>query len=195
VTAHEPDASRRARPGDTVSISATLVLRHLAGFRDALGNDTVARGLETLPAQLQMEIEALVAGAWLAVEQVDIIYDAIAREAGRSVESMVPTVIAAANERVFSTVWKALMRLAPGRLILRRAAAVYRKRYTHGVVTTRDLEDGGIEVDLTHWPGITRNRILGISSGIRAILRLSGTSNPQVTHRKTPDGVCFVVRM
>ncbi len=195
MTTHQDDESRRARPGDTVSISATLVLRHLAGFRDALGNETVDRGLETLPIELRMEVEALVAGAWLAVDKVDTIYDAIAHEAGRSMESMVPSVIEAANERVFSTVWKALMRLAPGRLILRRAAAVYRKSYTHGVMTTQDLDDGSIQVELTHWPEITRNRILGISSGIRAILRLSGTSNPQVTHRKTPDGVCFVVRM
>lgn len=190
---HNTDASRRAKPGDTVRMSATLVLRHLVGFRSELGSGAVDRALQGLPTELQREVEALVAGAWLDVGKIDIVYESIAAEAGRPLEDLFPTVIEAANAQVFNTVWKALLRLAPGRLVVRRAAAVYRKSYTHGVMTARDVE-GGIELDLTHWPGITRNRILGTIAGVRAGLRISGNVDARVSHRRTTDGVCFVIQ-
>ncbi len=174
-------------------MSATLVLRHLSGFRAELGIDTVGRALEALPPELRDEVEALVAGAWLDVGKIDVIYGTIAAEAGRALEELFPTVIETANEQVFNTVWKALMRLAPGRMIVRRAAAVYRKSYTHGVMTPRDVP-GGVELDLTHWPGITRNRILGISAATRAALRISGSPDARLSHRRTSDGVCFLIR-
>ncbi len=189
----EADASRRANPGDVVKMSATLVLRHLVGFRAELGDNAVDGALERLSAELRDEVDALVAGAWLDVDKIDIVYEGIATEAGRSLEELFPTIIEAANEQVFNTVWKALLRLAPGRMIIRRAAAVYRKSYTHGVMTARDIE-GGVELDLTHWPGITRNRILGIIAGARAALRISGSADARLSHRRTPDGVCFAVR-
>lgn len=189
----EQRASRRAKPGDTVEMSANLVLRHLVGFRMELGSDAVDRALRTLPTELQGEVGTLVAGDWLAVDKIDIVYGSIAEETDRSLEQLVPTVIGPANEQVFNTVWKALLRLAPGRLILRRAPAVYRKSYSHGVMTCREVE-GVVELDVTHWPGITRNRIQGITAGIRATLRISGSEDARVTHRRTPDGACFVLR-
>ncbi len=189
----EPDALRRAQPGDTVEMSATLVLRHLVGFRAELGDKAVDEALKKIPAPLREEVDALVAGAWLGVDKIDILYESIAAQAGRSLEELFPTVIESANEQVFNTVWKALLRLAPGRMIVRRAAAVYRKSYTHGVMTPRDVE-GGVELDLTHWPGITRNRILGIIAGMRAALRISGSADARISHRRTSDGVCFMVQ-
>lgn len=110
-------------------MSATLVLRHLVGFRSELGSGAVDRALQGLPTELQREVEALVAGAWLDVGKIDIVYESIAAEAGRPLEELFPTVIEAANAQVFNTVWKALLRLAPGRLVVRRAAAVYRKSF------------------------------------------------------------------
>lgn len=190
----EAHASRRAKAGDTVKMSATLVLRHLVGFRAALGDAPVDAALEKLPAPLRAEVDALVAGAWLDVDKIDIIYESIAAEAGRSLEELFPTVIESANEQVFNTIWKALLRLASGRMVMRRAAALYRKSYTHGVMTPRDVE-GGVELELSHWPGITRNRILGITAGMRAGLRISGSPDARVSHRRTSDGVCFLIRL
>ena len=185
--------SRRAQPGELVSMAATLILRHLDAFRLEVGVDTVDRAIASLPLPVQRELEALVPGAWLGCDRIDMVYEAIARESGRPLDDLLPMVAERGNEDAFSTVWKALLRMVPGRLIVRRAATVFAKSYTHGMMEARST-DAGLQLELTHWPNVPRNRLLGIASGARAILRVAGQPDVHVAWERTPDGALFNVR-
>ena len=190
----DPFAHRRVHPGVVVKMSATLVLRHLDAFRAELGLDIVDRAIAGLPRPMREELDALVSGAWFACEDVDTVYEAIATAAGRDLEELLPVVTQRGNADTFSTVWKALMRMAPGRLLLKRAGAMFEKTYTHGRLTATDLGDD-VCLDLTHWPGVPNNRLLGTAAGVRAVLRLAGRSDARVECERTPDGARFLIRM
>ncbi len=188
-----PAEDRRAHPGAEVLMSGTLVLRHLSAFRTELGEEAVARAIATLPDSLQAEVAALVAGAWLAVAKLDQVYTAMADVSGRRLEDLLPLITERGNEEAFSTIWRALMRMAPGRLVLQRATVVFEKTYSHGVMRARSTE-GGAVLELTHWPSVTRNRLLGIAAATRAALRLTGKDGVHVDFETTPDGAVFQVR-
>lgn len=185
--------SRRVEPDTVVQMSATLALRHLDAFRAEVGLNSVGRALASLSEPTRHEVDALVPGAWLDCHVLDTIYDAIARESGRTVEDLLPRVAERGAQDAFSTVWKALLRMAPGRLVVKRAAAMFEKSYTHGVMTAQNSADG-MELDLTHWPGVARYRLLGIAAGSRAALRLAGKFEATIEFENTPDGARFFVR-
>ncbi len=174
-------------------MAAALVLRHLDAFRHVLGVDVVDGAIGRLPPVLEAEVSALVPGAWLAVDKVDIVYTSIAKAGGRELEELFPIAIERGNEAAFSTVWKALLRMAPGRLILRRATTLFEKSYTHGVLTATDVE-GGAELVLSHWPGVTRNRLLGTAAGMRAAFKLAGKPGADVMFEFSEDGATFYVQ-
>lgn len=173
-------------------MSGTLVLRHLSAFRSELGPTLVDRALETLPEALQDEVEALVAGAWLAVDRVDQLYEAMSKTCGRPLEELLPVITERGNEAAFSTIWSALLRMAPGRLVLQRATVVFEKSYSHGVLRATSTT-GGATLELTHWPDVPRNRLLGISAAARAALRLTGKLDVRVAFRSTHDGAVFTI--
>jgi len=156
-------------------MSGTLVRRHLDAFRAELGVDTVDAAIATLPVSIREELDTLVSGAWFSCNLADIVYDAIAEASGRDVEELLPIAAERGSVDAFSSVWKALMRMAPGRLLVKRASAMFEKSYTHGKLTATDVGED-IRLDLTHWPNVHRNRILGTAAGIRAVLQLAGRS-------------------
>lgn len=174
-------------------MSGTLVLRHLSAFRAELGPTLVERALHTLPQTLQAEVEVLVAGAWLSVDKLDQVYQAMSDTSGRPLEELLPVITERGNEAAFSTIWSALLRMAPGRLVLQRATVVFEKSYSHGVLRATSTE-GGSRFELTHWPNVPRNRLLGISAATRAVLRLTGKLNVSVAFESTDDGAIFTVR-
>lgn len=83
--------------------------------------------------------------------------------------------------------------MAPGRLILRRATTLFEKSYTHGVLKAHDVEDGA-KLVLSHWPGVTRNRLLSTSAGMRAAFKLAGKPGVDVSFEHHDDGATFYVR-
>lgn len=190
----DPFADRRVEPGVEVKMSATLVLRHLDAFRAELGVDVVDAAIARQPTAVREELDALVSGAWFACDRVDAIYDSLAAITGRDVEELLPVAAERGNVDAFSSVWKALMRMAPGRLLIKRASAMFEKSYTHGKLTATDVGQD-VQLDLTHWPNVPRNRILGTAAGIRAVLRLAGRSDAQVEHERPPDGARFMIRL
>ncbi|MCR9164893.1 MAG: hypothetical protein ACE37F_30885 [Nannocystaceae bacterium] len=187
-------ASRRVGPDTTVQMSATLVLRHLDAFRAEVGSNTVDRALASLPEAVRDEVDALVPGAWLDCPRIDDIYDAIALEAGDSVEGLLPAVAERGTHDAFSSVWRALLRMAPGRLVVKRAASLFEKSYTHGVLSAVNSPEG-MTLELTHWPGVPRNRLLGIAAGSRAALRLAGKFEASIDFQTSPDGAYFFVKL
>ena len=185
--------SRRVQPDTVVQMSATLVLRHLDAFRAEVGMNAVGQALASLSESTQREVDALVPGAWLDCERIDSIYDAIARESGRTVDELLPLVAERGAHDTFSTVWKALLRMAPGRLVVKRAAAMFEKSYSHGVMAAVNSPEG-MDLELTQWPGVARYRLLGICAGSRAALRLAGKFEASIDFERTPDGARFFVK-
>lgn len=185
--------SRRAEPGTVVQMSATLVLRHLDAFRAEVGLNVVGRALASLPESTRHEVDALVPGAWLDCPRIDTIYDAIAYESKSTVEALLPRVAERGAHDAFSTVWKALLRMAPGRLVVKRATAMFEKTYTHGVIVAEN-SDEGMHLELTHWPDVGHYRLLGIAAGSRAALHLAGKFKASIDFERSPDGARFFVR-
>jgi hypothetical protein len=189
----DPNAARRAGPGTVVKVSGTLILRHLEAFRTEVGRVPVERALAAQPEEVRHELETLVPGAWFDTRHVDDLYRAIADEAGEPMETLLPRAFERGNRETMSTVWRALLRMAPDRIVLSRVRTVFEKSYSHGVVSAELTDDGG-RVVLTHWPGIENNRLIGLAAGIQAALRLRGHTHAQVSFERHPDGAVFNAR-
>ncbi len=190
----DPDDARRVRPGDIIKMSGALLLNHFRAFENEVGTDAYRTGLATLPPELNAEIDALVPAAWLSVDVVDQVYEAVAAAASRDLSELFPLAIQRGLEATYSTFWRALLRMASDRALLSRAPKMFAKSYTHGVLRGRLRRPGHYALSLTHWPGVTQYRLLGTASGMAAVLRMTGREQVHVTFEPTSDGADFDVR-
>jgi hypothetical protein len=172
-------------------IRGAIVLNNLVGFEDVVGREVVARATASLPPAFLAEARAIVPVAWVRAEVVDALFSAIAHEAGRTPEDLFPIAIERGVHRTLHTVWRALMHLSTDAAIVKRTPSLFARSYSRGRLTSRFTGDGTAEVDLFDWPDVSRFRLIAISSGIRAVLRVAGRKNVEVTVVRTSEGAHF----
>ena len=172
-------------------IRGAIVLNNLVGFEDVVGRDTVARAIASLPGPLVEEARAIVPVAWVRADLVDALFSAIAHEAGRQPEELFPVAIERGVQRTLHTVWRALMHLSSDAAIVKRTPALFARSYNRGRLSATFGGDGTAEVELVEWPDVSRFRLIAISAGIRAVLRVAGRKDVVVAIERTAEGAKF----
>jgi hypothetical protein len=175
-------------------IRGAIVLNNLVGFADVVGGEVVTRAMTSLPGPLVEEARAIVPASWVRAELVDTLFSAIAHEAGRTPEDLFPEAIERGVQRTLHTVWRALMHLSTDAAIVKRTPTLFARSYSRGRLTSRFTGDRTAEVELVEWPDVSRFRLIAISSGIRAVLRVAGRKEVHVTIERTTDGARFNAR-
>jgi hypothetical protein len=182
------------RPTGEPMIRGAIVLNNLVGFEDVVGREVVARALTSLPLGLVDESRAIVPSAWVRAELVDALFSAIAHEAGRTPEDLFPLAIERGVQRTLHTVWRALMYLSTDAAIMKRTPTLFARSYSRGRLTSNFTGDRTADVELVDWPDVSRFRLIAIASGIRAVLRVAGRKDVQVTTERTGEGAKFRAR-
>lgn len=180
------------RPEGEPMIRGAIVLNNLHGFEEVVGADVVQRALASLPPAVRRETNAIVAAAWVRAALVDVVFGAIADASGRDPEEVFPEAIERGVHRTLDTVWRALMQLSSDAMLIRRTPSFYARTYNRGRLVAQRVDDGVAEAELFDWPDVSRPRLIAISAGIRAVMRVAGRERVRVAVERTPDGARFI---
>ncbi len=176
-------------------MSGALVKSYLETFERLFGEQVVRRATSSLPASTQAELDALVAAAWVPVEDVDRLFETYAAITNRPPEELVQEVVASGHRATYGRLWKSLLRLTAPKVLLTRASTMFAKSYSHGVLTAKRTETKFTSlIRLTHWPRISDLRLLGTATGIRTVLELTGRGGVEVSFERTSEGADFAAR-
>jgi hypothetical protein len=187
----DADRPEDGRPVGEPMIRGAIVLNNLVGFEDVVGRDVVLRAIASLPPALVEESRAIVPVAWVRADLVDALFSAIAHEAGRAPEDLFPLAIERGVHRTLHTVWRALMHLQTDAALVKRTPSLFARSYSRGRLAAHFTGTGTAEVDLFDWPDVSRFRLIAISSGIRAVLRVAGRKDVKVAIVRTAEGARF----
>jgi len=171
-----------------------VFLRNVEVFRDVVGPEPVERAFASLPLEQRRELEAAVPAAWVGVVPIDALYTAIAREAGRDLQTLYPDIVRVGIAKTLRSVWRALLRLTTDRALLRRTPLIYAKGHSVGQIEAHIEARGRGTVVLTGWPNMPALRRLGVAAGIRATMEVAGRTNVTVDYVDTADGAEYRVR-
>lgn len=188
------DLSDNASASTAPMIRGAIVLNNLVGFTEVVGRDVVERATASLPEALRAEVGAIVSASWVRADLVDRLFGAIAITAKRAPEELFPDAIERGVYRTLSTVWRALLQITTDAMLVKRTPAVFARTYTRGKLSSKFLGESRAEVDLLDWPDVSPTRLLAISSGIRAVLKIAGRTDVRVTTERTTDGARFHAR-
>jgi hypothetical protein len=179
---------------DEAHLSGATFLNNLRAFEAKVGQPAVQRALARLSQDRRDEYEAAVPVAWVRASTADLIYGAIAEEAGEDLFAIYPGVVEQAMDNILRTLWRKMAPPANDEALVTRAAQFYAKGHDRGRMVAKLIGPGHAVLELHEWPDASELRLLGIASATTAILAHGGRHGITVQRRRTEDGATFDVR-
>ncbi len=179
---------------DEAHLSGATFLNNVRVFEARFGVAAVARAVARLPPERFAEYEAIVPVAWVRSSTADLLYSAIAEEAGEDLFAIYPGVVEEAIANILRTLWRSMAPPANDEALVARAAQFYAKGHDRGRLGARLVAPGHAQLELHEWPDASELRLLGIASATAAILAHAGREEITVQRRRTEDGAQFEVR-
>lgn len=163
-------------------------------LEQTLGVEVVARALATLPAHVKRQYVEPEPLAWVPYDVVVACHDAIAREAGTTMEDMLERAVPLAVERAFRTVWRVLLRFTSDAALVARTPLLYSKTRSKGAMSARAIGPGEGAAEVTGWPAMPPRDVRAIALSIATVMRLAGRADVAVDGEATPDGARYRIR-
>jgi hypothetical protein len=162
-------------------------------FEQTLGVEVVARALASLPDETRAAYADVPVLGWVDYRDVVAAHEAIAREAGTTMEAMLERAVPLAVERAFRTVWRILLRFSSDATLIARTPLLYSKTRSKGTMRSELLSAGRASCVLTGWPNVPPRDIRALSLSIATLLRLCGRNDVHVDGEPSEDGARFHV--
>lgn len=173
------------------SMSGTLVRGLLDVAREALGDETVERGLSaTAPAERAAVTQSL-PGSWVPLDTVERVFAALAHAAERDLASLHVELARLSVERALKTFWRLLLRFTSDEALVSRTPVIFGKAYNRGRIVPSIPAPGRGEIELVDWPDMPDWPIRGTRAGIEAVLRAAGRRDVAVEGRRTATGAVY----
>lgn len=179
---------------DEVRLSGAAMLHNVQGFADLVGAPVVRCAIARLPSDRRAEYDALVPVAWIRASTADLVYAAIADEAGVDLHAVYPQVVRLGMAYSLRKAWRWLLVMATDAALIRRAPQLYAKGHQGGALTAELVEPCHARLVLTAWPDASELRLMGLGCAVAAVLETAGRQDVAVTRVRTPDGAEFSVR-
>ncbi|HWB76309.1 MAG TPA: hypothetical protein VG755_15165 [Nannocystaceae bacterium] len=175
-------------------LSGATFIAKVRAFEARVGADVVKRAIAKLPDDRVAEYEAVVPVAWVRASTADLLFEAIADEAGASLFTIYPAIVEEAVGNVLRTLWRSMAPAANDDALVQRIPQFYAKGHDRGQLRVHVREPGRAELELTGWPDASELRLLGIAGTSVAILVHAGREDVAVSRRRTDDGAMFELR-
>jgi len=156
-----------------------------------VGRAVVEAALESVDAQLAALWRGVTAMAWVSLDELELVQDAIAQAAGRDPETLHDEVIRRSVEDALKTLYRIVLRQASDRWLVSRTSTIFRKTRNTGHLTSTIQEPGCAELELTDWPKIRDRYLRQIAVGIERVLTLCGRADVRVRYSRTTEGAMF----
>jgi hypothetical protein len=112
---------------------------------------------------------------------------------GKRPEAFQAEVVRAGVERLFSGIWKVLLKFSSDEALIKRSALLYSKACDRGTMSAESLSPGHVKLTLSEWPEIPDLAIIALAAGIESVLHVVGR-RAVITHRREGQVVVFDVR-
>jgi hypothetical protein len=178
---------------ETQRVLGAGVLARLRANEQIVGRAAYDSALRAVPAELRTEVEGLTPLAWIDLDRVELVQDAIATAAGRDAEELHDEAIRRAQEQTFRTLYRLALRLASDEWLVSRTAAMFRRTRAIGSLASSMPEPGRADLVLSEWPGIRDRYARQVAIGIETLLTLTDRRDVKVRYDLEPDGARFVV--
>jgi hypothetical protein len=177
-----------------VNVSAAIFLDqfHLAG--EMLGKKVIESALATLPELRRREIEEALPLSWVSIETCRLFHFAVAEQIGQDPVVWHRQLTRSGLERTFSTAWRFFLRLVTVEALIKRVAAIYERSYDCGKMNVRTAESRRVVAELEFWPDVPEFELDAMTSGIEALLHVSGRKGARVVRTRRPGGALFEIR-
>ncbi|MGE0784297.1 MAG: hypothetical protein AB7S26_01315 [Sandaracinaceae bacterium] len=180
--------------GDNPKLSGQSVRDIRWAFEQLVGADVVATALARLPDPVREAYGDASPLEWVDYDVVVDAHDAIAREAGTTMEALLEQAVPLAVERAFRTVWRVLVRFTSDAAMIARTPLFYSKTRSKGEMRSELLGPGVAMCELTGWPKVPPRDVRALTLSIETLLRLSAREEVVVTATKSPEGARFDIR-
>ena len=175
-------------------LSGATFLANIRAFEARVGVDTLERALGRLPEERRAEYEAVVPVAWVRASTADLLYEAIADEAGEELFAVYANVVEEATREVLRTHWRSLPAPMHDDAIAQRIVQFHARSTDRGELSVRVVGPGHAEIELVGWPDASELRLLAIASAATAIISHAGREQVGSSRRRTDDGAVFDLR-
>jgi hypothetical protein len=172
-------------------MSGTLVRGLVDVAREALGEETVARGVSQVAPEDRASVTQALPGSWVPLETVDRVFGAIARAAGRDLPRLHIELARMSVERALKSFWRLLLRFTSDEALVSRTPVIFGKAYNRGRLIPAIPAPGRGEIELIDWPDMPDWPIRGTRAGIEAVLRAAGRKDVAVEGRRTATGAVY----
>jgi hypothetical protein len=90
--------------------------------------------------------------------------------------------------------WNILLRLTSDEALVSRAATIFQRAFDTGLIETRSIAEGEVELILRGWPAADEMDLASLSAGIRATLGSVGRMC-RIERSRTSDGALYRVHV
>ena len=168
--------------GATTKDSHAILMEHV-------GASVVERAMAKVPESERWEYENATSLSWIRCECVEQVYEAVAEEAGMSVEARQRHVVRAGVDRTFGTLWRLLLRFTTDNALITRTPLFYKRAFDTGKLESRMVDEGRAEIVMRGWREISDFHLRGLMLGIQCVLERAGRRNVLMRPTRTRDGV------
>jgi hypothetical protein len=161
-------------------VSATLILDQIRLIKEQHGEAIVVEAVASLPGDVRREIDELLPGRWCSIETPRLMKEAIADRLGEPLLSFHRRTVRLGVERTLNTFWRFFMRQLSDEHLVRRTPILYSRTFDRGELRFISFSERQALLELHGWPNIPAFDLVGLASGIEAVLSLAGRIEPHV---------------
>lgn len=162
-------------------------------LRQIAGDSQVEAALRLLTTEERQEIEEAQAITWVRMSTSSRLVDVVAQQASLDSDKLYDDALVVAVDSTFGGVWKVLLRFVTAELLVQRAAVLYSKARSIGVVRAEMLTATSANLHLTDAPNPTSRYLRSLAIAAARLLEISGQK--QVRYVIKPNSRGAVIHM
>ena len=149
--------------------------------------------MRLLTTEERQEIEEAQAITWVRMSTSSRLVDVVAQQARLDPDKLYDDALVVAVDSTFGGVWKVLLRFVTAELLVQRAAVLYSKARSIGVVRAEMLTATSANLHLTDAPNPTSRYLRSLAIAAARLLEISGQK--QVRYVIKPNSRGAVIHM
>lgn len=150
--------------------------------------------MRMLSPEERQEIEEAQAISWVRMSTSSRFVDVVAQQAGLDAETLYDDSVRMAVDLTFRGVWKVLLRFASAETLVQRAAVLYSKARSIGVVRAKILSKTSAELQLSDAPNPTSRQLRSLAIASARLLELSGLQQVHYQIKPATRGATILVQ-